>query len=134
MRKGELITKYKDYGNIEEGDWVMIKDGSYMVGIQHNSFRYNEDSHGHRLSPGLREDIFHVLAVNVPCPNEIRRDLNPPLIHSNNCIIKSLNNKDIFFCSSTNIVTLKKDIDFDDLSEENINKGMIRDIKLDFLI
>jgi len=138
MKKGRLIEKYRADSytrNIEVGDWVIINDGSYMEGIEHNSFRYNEDSHGHRLSPGLREDIFHVLAVNVSCPNDINRyEVNSSLRYSNNCVIKSLRDKDLFFCSRINIIKIRKDIDPDDLDEENINKGMVRDIKLSHLI
>lgn len=82
----------------------MFVDGSYTLSILHGS---NKLEHTY---PGLSDDIFTVIAVNVPLPTESgiigiphrNEVLNEPLSTNNNCIVGN-EKGDIIFCSKINI-------------------------------
>jgi hypothetical protein len=128
MRKKDIISKYKpSYSNIEIGDYVMVTDGSYMLTI--NGYKLEH------LSKGLSDEIFKVVGVNQQCPTHIDKNIETEniLSHNNNCIIKSLLDGQISFCSKINIVKVSN-IDFSELDERNVNKGMIREYSVNSLL
>jgi len=126
MKKRDILSKYGMRGsNIEIGDYVMVVDGSYMLTV--NGYKLDH------LSKGLSDEIFKVIGVNQPCPTK-KESFEEVLSHNNNCIIRSLLDDQISFCSKINIVKISNDINFSELDERNIDKSIIREYSLDSLL
>lgn len=102
--------------------------GSYAVSIADTPYELES------LSVGKGKTIYKVVAVNVPCPIYMDNlNTNKWLHNSNNCIIKSLVDDSIHFCSKLNIRRLIIP-DYSELCNENINLSYIRDNKIDDIL
>ena len=84
--------------NIEVGSKVMCVDGSYTLSI------INMTQELKQITLGMSNDIFTVVAINVPCPTG--ESGVEALIPHNNCIIVS-DKGDIHFVSDMNICNTK---------------------------
>jgi len=80
---------------IKEGSKVMFKDGSFTLSIKKDEFKLAHDF------LGLNNEVWTVVAVNVPCPTDQTGCIGA-LTYLNNCIVKN-DNGDIVFCSICNI-------------------------------
>jgi len=126
MKKRDILSKYRmRSSNIGIGDYVMVIDGSYMLTV--NGYKLDH------LPKGISDEIFKVVSVNHPCPTK-KEPLREILSHNNNCIIRSLLDDQISFCSKINIVKISNDIKFSELDERNVDKSIIREYSLDSLL
>jgi len=98
MKKFDLILP-EDPAPIKIGSKVVFIDGSFTLSINKDSFELTHDS------VGLSEEIYTVIAVNVPCPT--KESTIDCLNTLNNCIVKS-DDGDIVFCSEINIMNIRK--------------------------
>lgn len=83
---------------ISVGAFVVFVDGSFALNIENSSY---ELKHGFL---GLNDDIWQVVAINVPCPTDLSH--LGSLAYHNNCIVKN-EKGDIAFCSQINIQNIK---------------------------
>ena len=81
-----------------EGSKVMVVDGSYSLIILNKSKRLAHES------IGLSNDVWTVVAINIPCPTE--ESITDSLIPYNNCIISN-DDGDIAFVSRINIRNIR---------------------------
>jgi hypothetical protein len=96
MKKEDLP---KNGAPISVGSKVMCVDGSYSLSIAKDSFILEH------IYLGLSEEIFTVVAVNVPCPTDLKG--TESLGHQNSCIIKDQSGG-VHFVSAINIRNVKK--------------------------
>jgi len=91
MKKEDLP---KNGAPISVGSKVMCVDGSYSLSIAKDSFILED------ISLGLSEEVFTVVAINVPCPTDLRGAES--LRYQNSCIIKDQSGG-VHFVSAINI-------------------------------
>ena len=82
---------------IKVGSKVVFTDGSYTLSII--------DGKLESTLLGLSDEVFTVVAINVPCPTA--EDYIDSLLVANNCIVID-DNKNIHFCSRINIQNIKE--------------------------
>ena len=90
--------------NIEPGNIVNIKDGSYMLTVNTDTDELTHYGKKPNEEIGLNKNYFVVIAVNVPCPSYDNCSSENVLIPQNNCIIKDIVTYEIWFCSRINII------------------------------
>ena len=128
MDKTEILRKYSGVvTNTKMGDFVVVVDGSYILSIVENTYELTNQS------LGSSEEVYKIIAINVSCPTYQPIGLSNILRVQNNCIIKSLVDDSIHFCSKINI---KKVVipDLTVLDENNINIQRLRDKTIDKLL
>lgn len=130
MTREDIITNYGDpVFNLYIGDLVVIKDGSYIMSIMNDSFKLENSHH-----LGLSDEVLQIIAINVACPSDNFPQLsNNSLRPSNNCILKSLLDNSIHFCSRINITKVKID-DLGSLDRNNINLQTLRESRIDSIL
>lgn len=120
-----LRNYYKSQGLIEVGDYVVVTDGSYMLTTNYINGLIHD-------TKGLSDEIFVVIMVNQPCPTYYDYVPLDTLSYSNNCIIRSLVDNEISFCSLINLSVIDiTESDFGEFDENNISRELIRESNLD---
>lgn len=99
MKKSDLILPERGLdAPISKGSKVVFIDGSYTLSLTEGKLEHT--------CLGSSNDIFTVIAVNVPCPVEkLHKD---PLISQNNCIVYNETDNSYHFCSEINIRNILK--------------------------
>jgi hypothetical protein len=128
MDKTEILRKYSGVAtNTKMGNLVVVVDGSYILSIVENTYELTNQS------LGSSEEVYKIIAINVSCPTYQPIELSNVLRVQNNCIIKSLVDDSIHFCSKINI---KKVVipDLTVLDGNNINIQRLRDKTIDKIL
>lgn len=99
MKKSDLIIPSLQ-SNITIGSQVVFVDSSYTLSLRNGELK--------KESLGLSEDIFTVIAVNVPLPSQTNNYLRKEALHSmNNCIVYNPSDNSYHFCSEINIKSIQ---------------------------
>lgn len=96
LKKSDLIIP-SSQPNIKVGSNVVFIDGSFTLSLIDGKMIHT--------FLGLTEDIYEVIAINIPLPSSMTSDV---LHSSNNCIVYNKNNDTYHFCSSINIRSIKE--------------------------
>lgn len=96
MKKSDLVIPELQ-PNIEIGSQVVFVDGSFTMSLINGKYIHT--------TLGVSDDIFTVIAINVPCPSE---ECDDALGYSNNCIVYNPIDNSYHFCSRINIRSIRK--------------------------
>lgn len=97
LKKTDLIIPTMQ-PNIRVGSKVVFVDGSYTMSLV--------DGQLTKKLLGLSNEIYDVVAINVPCPSDTEC-IDDVLLHSNNCIVHDASDNSYHFCSHLNIRSIK---------------------------